>query len=51
MNKTAFAVCVAAVATGAALAADVTVAGLNAPNGTLAVDSGTSLSCAPKARW
>ena len=43
MNKTAFAVCVAAVAASAAFAADVTVAGLNAPNGVLAVDSGTTV--------
>ena len=43
MRRFAFWMCVAAVATGAALAADVTVAGLNAPNGALTVDSGTTV--------
>jgi hypothetical protein len=43
MKKIALLACVAAVAAGAARAADVTVSGLNAPNGALAVDSGTTV--------
>ena len=43
MRKIALLACVAAVASSAAWAADVTVAGLNAPNGALAVDADTTV--------
>ncbi|MBR1587381.1 MAG: hypothetical protein IJ658_03550 [Kiritimatiellae bacterium] len=43
MRKIALWACVTAVAANAAWAADVTVAGLNAPNGALAVDAGTTV--------
>ena len=43
MRKIAFLACVAAVASSAARAADVTVAGLNAPNGALSVDADTAV--------
>lgn len=42
-SKIALLACVAAVASSAARAADVTVAGLNAPNGALAVDADTTV--------
>ena len=43
MRKIALLACVAAVASSAAWAADVTVAGLNAPHGSLAVDADTTV--------
>ena len=43
MRKIALLACVAAVASSAAWAADVTVAGLNAPHGALAVDADTTV--------
>ena len=43
MRKIALLACVAAVASSAARAADVTVAGLNAPNGALSVDADTTV--------